>query len=416
MRPVAQLRLPQFDPADPGLTGRRWHRQAGRLLESGHWLARSPSAVVVLEREAAEFFLRSGAAVVPGWLPAERSGVGSGPLRDRIAAGLINLEGGEHRRLRGLLNPSLSPRAVNRRRPEMRATLEDLWAELPGDRFDFVRSFSRPYPALAIARVVGAPAMDATRLRDWASRWQRQFDSVALSDPATVTDLEQAMGEFREWIVPLIAARREEPGEDLVTDLTRSEENGETLSDDEITNLILDLLVGGIETIEAQLSHGVRLLAGSPEMWTAIRRDPEGMVPRTVAEILRFEPAIPFTARRLEADVTCRDVLFPAGTVLMICAYTGNRDPATFECPAEFDPLRERGQTRSLSFGAGIHYCAGANLARAELEEALGFLAGRIERIELADEPDLQPVFGIYGTDSLEIRISAAAPSGGTPG
>lgn len=408
MRSVDQLQLPAFDPADPELKGRRWHRRANRLLESGHWLARSPLAVVVLDREAGEFFLRSRQAVFPGLLLGEMSGIESGPLHDQIRANIINLEGEEHRRLRSLANPSLSPRAATGWRPELRRILEGLWVDLPGDRFDFVQAFSRPYPALVIARILGASAIDAPRLLEWSQWVRKQFDPVALADRETVATIERKLGEFQEWIDPMITVRREEPGDDLITSLIRTEEDGERLTDGEIRNLVLNILAGGVDTLQSQLSHTIRLLAQAPGLWDALRGDPGMLVPRAAAEALRFEPATAFTARQLTEPVGFREVLFPAGTVLMICSFTGNRDAEAFEHPLEFNPLLERGRTRPLTFGAGIHYCVGASLARAELEEAVRFLLERIERIELSDEPDLQPVSGIYGTDSLEVRITPA--------
>lgn len=409
MRTVTEISLPEIDPADPALRGRRWHRAAHDLLDSGRWLARAPLALVVLDREAGEFFLRSRAAIFPGRLIAEIFGIESGPLREQIDANIINLDGEGHRRLRGLVNPSLSPRAANRWRPAMREILGHLWDDLSGDSFDFVQAFSRPYPALMIARVMGVPLLDAPRLHDWSTWIQKQFDPLALSDPRTVAMIQRKVGEFYDWVDPLIEARRQDPGDDLITSLIGTEEDGQRLTDGELRNLVLNILAGGIDTLQSQLSHGVRLLATHREQWEALRADPEGMAPRAVAEALRFEPITPFTARQLTEDVEYRDLRFPAGTVLMICSFTGNRDPEAFAAPREFDLTVERGSARPLTFGAGIHYCVGANLARAELEEAFRFLAERVERIDLDDEPELEPVSGIYGIESMEVRVARAA-------
>ncbi len=125
-------------------------------------------------------------------------------------------------------------------------------------------------------------------------------------------------------------------------------------------------------------------------------------------EALRFEPITPFTARQLMEEVEYRGVTFPEGTVLMVCAFTGNRDEAAFDAPLDFDITAERGKTRVLTFGAGHHYCVGANLAKAELEEGLRFFAERFETLELAGDPELQTVSGIYGIDSLPVRVSPA--------
>lgn len=406
---VTELDLPEIDPADPSLSGWKWHVEANGLLDSGNWLARGPLSLIVLDREAGEFFLRSKSAEFPGQLIADLFGVKDGPLREQIDANIINRRGDDHRRLRSLVNPSLTPRAANGWRPAMREILESLWVELETDQVDFVSRFSRPYPSQTIARVMGAPASDAQRLHDWSEWIQRQFDPIALSDPKTVAAMQAKVAEFYEWVDPLIEKRRDLPADDLITTLIRTEEEGERLSDQELRNLVLNILVGGVDTTQSQFSHAVRLLAGKPDQWQALREDPDEMAPRAVSEVLRFEPITAFTARQLTEEVEYRDVTFPAGTLLVVCSFTGNRDPEAFEDPREFNILAERDRTRPLTFGAGIHYCVGANLARAELEEGLRFLAEHVEKFELNGLTELQAVSGIYGIDRMDVRIARAA-------
>ena len=406
---VTELDLPEIDPASPELSGWRWHVDANALIDSGHWLARSPLSLVVIDREAGEFFLRSRSAEFPGRLIADLFGITDGPLREQVDANIINRNGEDHRRLRSLVNPALTPRAANGWRPVMREILEDLWKELETDEFDFVSRFSRPYPSQTIARVMGAPATDAQRLHDWSEWIQKQFDPIALSDPETVREIQDKVAEFYAWVDPLIEKRRDSPDDDLITTLIRTEEEGEKLSDQELRNLVLNILVGGVDTTQSQLSHAIRLLAGKPEQWQMIRENPDEMVPRAVSEVLRFEPITAFTARQLTEEVEYRDVTFPAGTLLVVCSFTGNRDPGAFENPREFDVSVERDRTRPLTFGAGIHYCVGANLARAELEEGLRFLAERVEKFELNGLTELQAVSGIYGIDRMDVRIQPAA-------
>jgi cytochrome P450 len=381
------------------------------LLADGHWLARAPLATVILDREAGEHFLRTKSAVFPGLLLAEMFGVRDGPLFEQMSNNIINSEGDTHRRLRGLVNPSLSPRAAARYRPMMREILEDLWRPVSGSpsggavEFDFMEEVARPYPARTIARVMGAPAEDAPRLHDWSMWIQRQFDPIALSDPEAVETMQRKAGEFYAWVRPLIESRRQTPSDDLISNLIRTEEEGERLSNRELENLILNILVGGVDTTQSQLAQALRLLAADPEQWQAVRGDPEGMAPAAASEALRFEPITPFTARLLTEDVEYREVTFPANTPVMVCSFTGNRDPAVFSEPEAFDITADREKARILTFGAGIHYCVGANIARAELEEALAFLATRIETLEPAGDPDLQTVSGIYGIESLPLSM-----------
>lgn len=406
---VTELDLPELDPADPTLSGWKWHVEANGLLDAGKWLARGPLSLVVIDREAGEFFLRSRSAEFPGKLIGELFGITDGPLHEQIVANIINRNGDDHRRLRGLVNPALTPRAVNAWRPVMREILDDLWTELETYEFDFVSRFSRPYPSQTIARVMGAPRVDAQRLHDWSEWIQKQFDPIALSDPETVATIQEKVAGFYAWVDPLIEARRTTPDDDLITTLIRTEEEGEKLSDQELRNLVLNILVGGVDTTQSQLSHAIRLLAGKPDQWQALRENPDELVPRAVSEALRFEPITAFTARQLTEDVEYRDVTFPAGTVLVVCSFTGNRDPEAFENAREFDIRVERNRTRPLTFGAGIHYCVGANLARAELEEGLRFFAEKFETMELNGLTELQTVSGIYGIDRMDLRIRPAS-------
>jgi cytochrome P450 len=404
---VADLPLPELDVSDPELRGERWHAAMDELRASGHWLARAPLATVVLDRAAGEHFLRTKAAIFPGVLIAELFGITDGPLHEQVTRNIINVNGAAHSRLRSLVNPALAPRAVDRYRPAMRGFLDELWSAVEANgRCELVEALCKPYPARTIATVMGAPLGDAPRLHDWSQWIQRQFDPIALSDPEQLAAIQRKVGEFYDWVRPLIARRRDDPADDLISTLIEAEQEGERLDDVELENLVLNILVGGVDTTQSQLAHAVRLLATHPQQWEALRADPARLVPRAVEEVLRFEPITPFTARLLVEDVEYDGVTFPQGTVLMVCAFSANRDPGAFEHPDVFDLTGEAKPGRVLTFGAGIHYCVGANLARAELQEALAFLADRVETLRLDGEPQLQSVSGIYGTDALPIAFA----------
>ncbi len=409
MTALGDLELPEIDPADPGLSGERWHDAMRELRDSGEWLARAPLATIVLDREAGEFFLRTKAAIFPGVLLADLFGVTDGPLREQVDHNIINLNGADHGRLRKLVNPALAPRAIERYRPAMREILAELWEPVAGEgRADLVGSLTRPYPARVIAAVMGAPAEDAERLHDWSMWIQRQFDPIALADPAQLETMQRKTGEFYEWVRPLIERRRSSPADDLISALITAEEEGDKLSQVELENLVLNILVGGVDTSQSQLAHALRLLAEHLDQWEALRRDPEELALKAVDEAVRYEPITPFTARLLTEDVEYDGVTFPASTVVTVCAFTANRDPEAFDEPDEFDITADRGSSRSLTFGAGIHFCVGRNLARAEIAEALAFLAARIEHLEPDGEAELQNVSGIYGVESLPVRFTAA--------
>ena len=375
-------------------------------LRARHWLAQGPTGCSCSSRGRREF-LRSRSATFPGLTIAELFDVRDGPLHEEIVRNIITINGDDHRRLRSLVNPAFTPRAAARYRPAMRGFLQQLWEPVAaaGGACEFVEALAKPYPALTIATVMGAPLGDAPRLHDWSAWIQRQFDPPVLMEHRAT--IEERVASFYVWAGELIAQRRRTPGDDLISTLIAAEQDGDRLSDVECMNLVLNVLVGGVDTTQAQLSHAVRLLATHPGQWAALHADPS-LAGAAVEEALRFEPITPFTARICLEDIVVDDVEFPAGTIVMISAFNGNRDPAVVDAPEVFDITAPRATSRIMTFGAGIHYCLGANLARAELQEALGFLAEHASAVELTGTPELEPATGIYGVTSLPVRFTAA--------
>ncbi len=272
---VTELDLPAFDYTAPDFSADRYHGQLAQVRAQG-WLARSPLAYLVLDREAGEFFLRSRAAAFPGRQIAEFFGITSGPLWDHIDTNILNLTGAQHRRLRALVGPAFTPRAADRWRPVMRDLLAGLWADVPAGRCEFMAAVARPYPALTIATVLGAPAADALRLQQWSNLVQRQFDIAAL--PAQVAEIERAVGEVSAYAAALLDQRRavtpdQRPG-DLASALLAAEDEGERLSPAECVNLVVNVLAGAIDTTQSQLGHALRLFAAHPEQWERLAAEP----------------------------------------------------------------------------------------------------------------------------------------------
>jgi len=405
MNLVSELDLPTFDYSAPDFSADRYHQQLAETRQRG-WLARSPLAYIVLDHDAGEFFLRSRKTAFPGRQIAGFFGVTGGPLAEHIDANILNLGGDQHRRLRALVGPALTPRAADRWRPVMRGFLENLWAGIAAHRgCDFVAAVARPYPSLTIATVLGAPRQDAERLHAWSSWVQKQFDIRALQ--TSREDIERAVTEVQEYVAGLLETRRAAPGDDLISDLLAARDQGDELSAAECVQLVTNLLAGGIDTTAGQLAHAVRLFAGHPGQWARLAAEP-ALAPRAVDEVLRFEPVTPFTARICLEQVEHRGVVFPAGTIVAVCAERANRESEDGE---SFDITAPR-ETRLLTFGAGTHYCLGANLARAELEEALAFLAPRMPGLVLDGPAQLGGVEGVYGIDKLPVSWSDSATPG----
>ena len=391
MPAVADLDVPALEYMDPTLTGPRFE-DALRELSERTWIARAdPLGWIVLDHEAAAYFMRTKEATFPGRMIFEAQGVTSGPLYERFSGNLLGLDGDDHRRLRKLIHPAFTPQAADAYRPAMREQLAELYdAVAAAGRCDAVTAFAKPYPSRMIALVMGAPLEDAPRLEAWANTIQGQFDPIRLQNELAV--LERAAEEFQDYARDLLASEGSVP--------FLAEADG--LSEDERLNITSSVLVGGVDTTQAQLAHALRLFAEHPEQWTALAERPDELAAPAVEEVLRVAPIAPFTARITLEEIEFRYVTFPQGTLVFACAHTANR-----EQDEAFDITADRGRAKPLTFGAGPHFCLGANLARAELQEALAFLALRLHDLALDGEPEYDTPLGVYGLRSLPIRFSA---------
>jgi cytochrome P450 len=405
---LAEMDLPEFDELDPSVRGPAFDTRMAALADES-WIARTRLGYVVLDRESGEHFLRSKQTTFPGKALADLFEMKEGALGEEVARNILHLDGADHRRLRNLVNPAFTPRAADRWRPRMREFLAELFAAVAEvGRCDAVAALTRPYPAMTIATVVGAPTEDADRLAAW-SRWiQLQFDGPTLAEHRD--EVERACEELYAYLDALVARRRAEPDDDLLSTLIAARDGDDRLDDAELRNLVLNVLVGGVDTTQSQLAHALRMFAAHPDQWALLAAEPERAAD-AVGEVIRVAPVTPFTARIVVSELEHRGVAFPVGTIIFVCAHTANRDHAGGG--VAFDITREDAGKRALTFGAGIHYCLGANLARAELGEALAYLAPRMPGLELTGEPGYDSPHGVYGLTELPVRWDTG-PSGST--
>lgn len=406
-----ELDLPMFDYLDPTLVGSRFHSVMNGLREQSWLAAVQPMGYVVLDRETVDLVVRTRDARMPAMEILELQGITSGPIHDQLSGNLLSLHGEAHRRQRALVQSAFTPRAADRLRPAMRAHLTTLWNDIAHEgACEFVSALAKPYPARMIAEIVGAPAGDAGRLGEWAYWLQSTFDPTKIAgEPERIAE---AAVEFDAYVRELLAHPADGQAEDLRSVLVTARDGG-TLSEEECVALVGAVLIGGVDTTQAQLAHGVRLLSEHPQQWAAVTADPS-LAPAAVDEILRYEPIAPFTARLVEREFSHRDVTFPAGTVLFACAVTANHDPSAYADPNRFDLTADRGSVKPLTFGAGPHFCLGAALARAELEEAVAFLAERVGSLELVEPATFDTAPGVYGLQRLPVRFTlteAGAPA-----
>jgi cytochrome P450 len=401
---VTELELPMLDTLRDDLRGTVFQDVMSSIQGHDGWLAAGSFGFVTLDREAGEYFLRSRATMFPSMTLAALFNVTDGPLYEEISKNLITRHGDDHRRLRGLVNPALAPRRADNYRPAIRELLAEVMDSLPASgEVEFIADVAKPFTSQVIAHVLGAPREDAPRLHYWSNLIQRQFDPQSLMDPEVLAEIERGVVDCYAYIDALIETRRTDPGDNLITDLIQAEEAGDRLNHDELRNLIFSILLGGVDTSQSQLSHAVRLLAEHPDQWQLLREHPRELAPKVTDEALRYEPITPFTARMTTEQVEFRGVTFPENTVILVSAWHANREGVSN--PDAFDIEAERDGARLLTFGAGIHYCVGANLARAEIQEGLAYLAENVAAIRSDGAPAFGTPSGIYGLDRLPLVL-----------
>ena len=360
--------------------------------------------------------------------------VSTGDEAMRARPNVLSLEGDDHRRLRRLFGRAFTPAAADRLRPFMAAHATRLLEPLvAGGGGEIVSELCDPYPVPVICRLLGVTDDDWGRFGRWAETIFGLFDGDAEAVVSRLGDIATAQAELGAYVVGLIGRRRAEPADDLLTELIGVSDEGDRLSEDELIGMVEALLIAGTDTTRNQLGATLAVLADRPEHYAALRADPE-RIPAYVEESLRYIGAVRTAMRIAATDVVVNDLVFPAGTVVMIglhaaslsggCPAHAASDAAApvrngeevahsdhppqhrFD-PYDFDAAVPR-EHPHLAFGSGAHHCLGAFLARAELQEALRVFVGRVESFELSEPVQWKPLsLGIWGPSRMRLRLNA---------
>jgi cytochrome P450 len=324
--------------------------------------------------------------------------------QERRRNSILSMEGDEHGRLRRLVQPAFTPASANRLRPFMREVISELVDKVADTgRCELVADVCEPYPIPIVCELLGAPREDWKLFSAWATDIFKIFNQSLIEDMPAI---ERAGTELDRYVRAMVEERRKEPRDDLLSDLIAIEEEGDRLSTDEMVMLAEAVLMAGTDTTRNQLGCSVALFASHPEQWALLANHPE-LAPRAVEESMRYLGAVRATARFASEDLVYRDVLFPRHTIISATLAGANRDPNVFEVPESFDISLER-ENAQITFGSGIHFCLGAALARAELQEALVILAQRMSGLALDGPVEWKPsTFGIWGPARLPLRFEA---------
>lgn len=374
---------------DPYPTWRRLRETAPlvRIRLLGGW---ATARYAEAERVLREPSFSTDRSAVPMMAAMQRATKDFPDLSNLFHENLLMIDGPRHTQARGLVGKAFTPRRVE----QLRGRIEDIVAELL-DRaaargsMDVVRDLARPLPGIVIGELLGTPAGD----RDMLLRWSEQL--AELLDPLSgrhgLEPPREATAAAAAYFRKLLAERRAQPRDDLLSAMLAAEENGKSLSEAELLALCTLLLAAGHETTVNLIGSSVLLLLRHPGERKRLQDD-LGLLPSAVEECLRFEPPVQFTDRAVVQPCELGGVALKPGTIVAAVLAGANRDPGRFEDPERFDVAR-RGE-RHLSFGLGSHFCLGAALARLETQLALDGLLRRF--------PDFSG-----RTDAIEWRRSA---------
>jgi cytochrome P450 len=295
-----------------------------------------------------------------------------------------------HTRLRKLVSKAFTPRAIEAWRPRIEAVAHECLDRVAAaGEMDLVADLALPVPATLICELMGVPPEDQARFTEWTATATHGLVTIrGLGDEALAARVTAAADQLAAYFSDLIARRRGDPRDDLLSVLISAEEEGDKLDELELLSQSIGLLIAGFETTIGLIGNGLTTLIRHPDQLARLRAEP-ALVPSAVEECLRYSGPILATVRVLHADAEFGGWTIPVDTEVVALLAAANRDPEHFDDPERFDVARYepgRGTEPHLSFGGGAHFCLGAHLARLEAQVAIGALVARFDELALLDE------------------------------
>jgi cytochrome P450 len=328
--------------------------------------------------------------------------IGDAPI-ETVELTMLHLDDPDHRRIRGLVSQAFNQRAAEAARPRIRAIAEHLLKRLSGsDAFDVISGYAAPLPIIVIAGMLGVEESDLAQFKRWSDARAQIVNSARTAEQTA--DLAAAGQQLNEFFLRMVAARRQQPGTDLVSQLVAAAERGDRLTEREIANTCRMLLVAGNLTTTDLIGNGVLALLRHPAELAKLRERPD-LVPNAIEEILRYDPPVTQVSRVAMSALPIGGVTVQSEQSITASLLAAGHDPALHAEPHRFDI--ERADTTHLAFGGGAHFCLGAPLARAEAQLAIPLLFERFPGLRLDPEHAIERkrVPGFNGIEELWMRI-----------
>lgn len=321
------------------------------------------------------------------------------PLRNSI----LRSDPPRHTWLRDIVEGQFRPGVVQGLAPHIRDIATELLDDVGDDgRMDVIADLAYPLPVIVIAELLGVPTDDRERFKQWSDTLVA--DVGAAGDPQTVMERQQeTIRELRSYFEDLVAQRRAQPADDLITHLVTADPDGHTLTDEDVLGYCILLLVAGNITTTNLIGNALWCFDEQSGLVDRLAADRD-LLALALEEVLRYRSPVQALTRVATSDVTVGDHTVEAGDLLVVWLGSANRDERQFDDPDAFDP--ERSPNQHLAFGHGVHFCLGAPLARLEARVTLGQLLDRFDEVERVDQR-LEPVSSsfLYGVEQLPVRF-----------
>ncbi|MGZ4690934.1 MAG: cytochrome P450 [Acidimicrobiia bacterium] len=333
--------------------------------------------------------------------------------RNRGQRAILNIDPPDHDRLRRLVSKAFTPKMVESLRPEVERLVNDALDAVVArgtGRMDLIGDLAFPLPFTVISEMLGMPTGRRDELRTWSHAVVKTLDPILTLDEARAA--AEASDAMVEYVLEVIAAKRRDPADDLLSGLIAAEEDGDVLDEQELLDQVILLYIAGHETTVNLIGNGTLALLRHRVQLERLRADPS-LDQNAVEELLRFDSPVQFSRRIAIQDFELHGQLIEAGSFVLTCLGAANRDPQQWGDTADELDLGRTGAAQHVSFGSGVHHCLGASLARVEGRAAFGALVRRFPDLELADD---HPVWNgrvvLRGLDALDLAYDRSATSG----